>query len=334
MKTEAPPLAPQAGKTGQGAERPAETGGVSDSAASGSISDPVKLAPIKLVPIKLVVVTGMSGAGKTLALKALEDLGYEAVDNLPLSMLSALVRAGGLNRPLAVGIDIRTRDFGAASMLAGMDEMGRDGAVDMKLVFMTCDDETLSRRFTETRRRHPLAIDRPLMDGIRHERELVTPLLGRSDITIDSSALPPAQLKRLLAGHFALDRKPGLVVFVTSFSYRRGLPREADLVFDARFLSNPHYDPALRPLTGRDDPVVRYIQRDPGYDAFIASLTGLIGPLLPRFAAEGKSYLTIAVGCTGGRHRSVAIAERLTLWLRENGQSVDLRHRELEEGER
>jgi len=317
MKTDAPIPAPSSGLTGQGADQPAEPGGAVDSA-----------------PVKLVVVTGMSGAGKTLALKALEDLGYEAVDNLPLSMLGSLVRGGGVNRPLAVGIDIRTRDFGVASMLAGMDELPRDGSVDMHLVFMDCDDETLSRRYTETRRRHPLAADRPLADGIRHERELVYPLLGRSDVTIDTTSLPPGELKRVLAGHFALDHKPGLVVFVTSFSYRRGLPREADLVFDARFLSNPHYVPALRPLTGRDDAVVRHIEGDPGYDAFFASLTGLIGPLLPRFAAEGKSYLTIAVGCTGGRHRSVALAERLTLWLRENGQSVDLRHRELEEGER
>ena len=320
MKSEAPPLASWTGT--QDANRPAVPGGRGD-----SISSPQS-------PVKLVVVTGMSGAGKTLALKALEDLGYEAVDNLPLSLISSLVRAGGVNRPLAVGIDIRTRDFGVASMLAGMDELRRDGSMDMHLVFMDCDDETLGRRFTETRRRHPLALDRPLADGIRHERELVSPLLGRSDITIDTSALPPAELKRVLAGHFALDHKPGLVVFVTSFSYRRGLPREADLVFDARFLSNPHYDPLLRPLTGRDEAVVRHIEADPGYDAFFASLTGLIGPLLPRFAAEGKSYLTIAVGCTGGRHRSVALAERLTLWLRESGQSVDLRHRELEEGER
>lgn len=293
--------------------------------------DPLAPEP---APTKLVVVTGMSGAGKTLALKALEDMGYEAVDNLPLSMLSALVRSGGVERPLAVGIDIRTRDFGVASMLAGMDELSGGGSLDMRLVFMDCDDETLGRRFTETRRRHPLAMDRPLADGIRHERELVSPLQGRADVTIDTSSLPPAELKRVLAGYFSLERKPGLLVFVTSFSYRRGLPREADLVFDARFLSNPHYDPVLRPLTGRDEAVVRHIQRDPGYNDFFASLTGLIGPLLPRFAAEGKSYLTIAVGCTGGRHRSVALAERLTLWLRENGQNVGLRHRELEEGEK
>ncbi len=285
-------------------------------------------------PPRVVVVTGMSGAGKTLALKALEDLGYEAVDNLPLSLLEALVRGGELTRPLAVGIDIRTRDFGVDSMLAGVDELKASGLVDMQLVFFDCTDETLSRRYTETRRRHPLAADRPLADGLRHERELLTPLLGRADLVVDTTALPPAELKRLLSGHFGLERKPGLVLFVTSFSYRRGLPREADLVFDARFLANPHYDPALRPLTGRDEAVARHVERDPDFGRFFAALTGLLEPLLPRFAAEGKSYLTIAIGCTGGRHRSVAIAERLTHWLRDKGQQVDLRHRELEEGEK
>ncbi len=285
-------------------------------------------------PPRVVVVTGMSGAGKTLALKALEDLGYEAVDNLPLSLLEALVRGGELTRPLAVGIDIRTRDFGVESMLAGMDDLKASGLVDMQLVFFDCTDETLSRRYTETRRRHPLAADRPLADGLRHERELLTPLLGRADLVVDTTALPPAELKRLLAGHFGLERKPGLVLFVTSFSYRRGLPREADLVFDARFLANPHYDPTLRPLTGRDAAVARHVEADPDFARFFAALTGLLEPLLPRFAAEGKSYLTIAIGCTGGRHRSVAIAERLTHWLRDKGQQVDLRHRELEEGEK
>ena len=135
----------------------------------------------------------------------------------------------------------------------------------------------------------------------------------------------------MLSGYFGLDSKPGLVVFVTSFSYRKGLPREADLVFDARFLSNPHYDPALRPLTGRDPRVAAHVEEDVGFAQFFNTLVDLLGPLLPRFAAEGKSYLTIAVGCTGGRHRSVVITEKLTHWLRENGQRVDLRHRELEE---
>jgi UPF0042 nucleotide-binding protein len=281
---------------------------------------------------KVVVVTGLSGAGKSLALKSLEDLGYEAVDNLPLSLFAALIRSGLSAQPLAIGIDIRTRDFAVAAMLAEMDRMVREKRIDLTLLFVVADDDVLCRRFTETRRRHPLAPDRPLLDGIRHERELVSPLVSRADLVIDTSALPPAELKRLLAGHFGRDHTPSLLVFVTSFSYRQGLPREADLVFDARFLDNPHYVAALRPLTGRDAPVVAHVEGDPGFPQFFAALTALLEPLLPRFAAEGKSYLTIAIGCTGGRHRSVVIAEKLAGWLRERDQQVDLRHRELEEG--
>lgn len=281
---------------------------------------------------KVVVVTGLSGAGKSLALKSLEDLGYEAVDNLPLSLLAALIRPDALARPLAIGIDIRTRDFAVSAMAAEMDRLVQESHIDLTLLFVVADDEVLCRRFTETRRRHPLAPDRPLLDGIRHERELVSPLEERADLVIDTSALPPAELKRLLAGHFSLDHKPSLMVFVTSFSYRQGLPREADLVFDARFLDNPHYVAALRPLTGLDAPVVRHVEGDPGFPQFFAALTALLDPLLPRFAAEGKSYLTIAIGCTGGRHRSVVIAEKLAGWLRERDQQVELRHRELEEG--
>jgi UPF0042 nucleotide-binding protein len=281
---------------------------------------------------KVVVVTGLSGAGKSLALKSLEDLGYEAVDNLPLSLLAGLIRTGGSARPLAIGIDIRTRDFAVAAILTEMDRLVHENGIELSLLFVVADDDVLCRRFTETRRRHPLAPDRPLIDGIRHERELVLPLEERADLVIDTSALPPAELKRLLTGHFELSKRPSLTVFVTSFSYRQGLPREADLVFDVRFLDNPHYDPSLRPLTGRDAPVVQYVERDPGFAQFFAALTTLLEPLLPRFAAEGKSYLTIAVGCTGGRHRSVVIAEKLASWLRERDQQVDLRHRELEEG--
>lgn len=314
MMTDAPIQAPPAG--GADADGPASAG-----------------QPSRCSSSRVVVVSGMSGAGKTQALKTLEDLGYEAVDNLPLSLLGPLVRPGGRDHPLAIGIDIRTRDFGVATMLAEMDRLHRQSHLSMTLLFMDCDDDTLCRRFTETRRRHPLAADRPLIDGIRHERELLEPLRERSDLVVDTSLSPPGELKRLLSGHFGLEQKPGLVVFVTSFSYRRGLPREADLVFDARFLANPHYVPELRPLTGRDSRVADYVRADPGFAQFFTALRDLIGPLLPRFAAEGKSYLTIAVGCTGGRHRSVTIAEMLAQWLREHGQRVDLRHRELEEGE-
>jgi len=282
----------------------------------------------------VVIVTGLSGAGKTLALKGLEDLGWEAVDNLPLSLLASLVRSdSGLARPLAVGIDIRTRDFGVEPVLDTVERLIDEGRGRVDLLFLDCSDEALCRRYTESRRRHPLAADRPLQDGIRHERALLLPLRARADLLVDTTDLPPAGLRRLLAGHFAGgDERRGLVVFVISFAYRNGLPREADLVFDARFLANPHYRPELRPLTGRDAAVAAYVTADPAFTPFIDGLTGLLAPLLPRFAAEGKSYLTIAIGCTGGRHRSVAVAERIAAWLRDRGERVDLRHRELEEG--
>jgi UPF0042 nucleotide-binding protein len=282
----------------------------------------------------VVVVTGMSGAGKSQTLKWLEDLGYEAVDNLPLSLLGALLRGGEAGKPLAIGIDIRTRDFGAQSMLEELDRLREEAKIPLTLVFLESDDDVLNRRFTETRRRHPLAIDRPLLDGIAHERGLVAPLKARADLVIDTTSLPPAELRRVLAGHFGRETKAPLLLFVTSFSYRRGLPREADLVFDVRFLDNPHYVPALKPHSGKDRDVAAFIAADPGFTAFFSGLTSLIRPLLPRFAAEGKSYLTIAIGCTGGRHRSVYVAEKLAAWLREQGQQVDLRHRDLEEGEK
>lgn len=281
----------------------------------------------------VVIVTGMSGAGRTQALKAFEDLGYETVDNLPLALLRSVVRADtAVCRPLAIGIDIRTRDFGVEPVLHEIDRMVADCGKPAKLLFIDCDDEVLCRRYTETRHRHPLAVDRPLLDGIQLERRLIGPLRSRADVVVDTSQLPPGQLKRLIEGHFGLGGDAGLVVFVTSFSYRRGLPREADLVFDARFLRNPHYDRDLRPFTGRDAAVVDYIAADDAFSGFFDRLTGLLEPLLPRYAAEGKTYLTIAVGCTGGRHRSVMVAERLAHWLRRQGQRVDLRHRELEEG--
>jgi UPF0042 nucleotide-binding protein len=278
---------------------------------------------------RIVIVTGMSGAGRTSALKALEDMGYEAVDNLPVSFLSGFVRPGEGSRPLAVGIDIRTRDFGAGPVLAEIERLLDERHLDVRLLFLDCDDETLARRFTETRRRHPLAADRPLIDGIRHERALLEPLKARADQVIDTSRLVPRDFRRMMEELYELAGSPGMVVFVTSFSYRQGLPREADLVFDARFLANPHYLPDLRPQSGKDQPVAEFIAKDPDFFAFFDSLVRLLQPLLPRYEAEGKSYLTIAVGCTGGRHRSVFVAEKLSAWLAAQGRPVELRHRDL-----
>ncbi len=280
---------------------------------------------------KLVLVTGMSGAGMSVALKALEDLGYEAVDNLRLSLVPALLeQADPRKRPLALVIDSRTRDFSAHAMLEEVEALKAHAELDVRLVFLDCGDETLQRRFTETRRRHPLAIDRPVPDGIQLERAMLLPLKQQADVTIDTTQLSIHDLRRILAGSFQIGTQVALQVFVTSFSFRLGLPREADLVFDVRFLTNPHYDPELRPLTGLDPRVAARVEGDPDFAEFFRHLTDLLQPLLPRYNQEGKSYLTIAVGCTGGKHRSVFVAERLAAWLDGLGLKVGLSHRELD----
>jgi UPF0042 nucleotide-binding protein len=281
-----------------------------------------------------VLVTGLSGAGRVTALHALEDLGYVAVDNVPLPLLADLMHsttgAGEMAAPLAFGVDTRTYGFSAEALLRRLEELADRPELAARLLYLDCDTETLQRRYTESRRPHPLAPDRPVVDGIIEERRQVSRVRDSADVVIDTSTLSPHQLKQILAGHFALGHTPGTRIAVMSFSYRRGLPREADLVFDVRFLRNPHYVPELKPMTGRDKPVVDYIAGDPDYEPFIGRLEAMIGPLLPRFDAEGKSYLTIAVGCTGGRHRSMAVAERLAAWLRGAGRSVTLTHRDTE----
>lgn len=280
---------------------------------------------------RVLLITGMSGAGRSTALKLLEDMGYEAVDNLPLSLLPGLVGScGERQHPIAVGIDIRTRDFAVKSVFGELDNLIGHGGLDSRLVFLECDDEVLARRYTETRRRHPLAGDRPVIDGIRRERDLVSPLRDRADLVIDTSSLHRADLKRLLVGNFGLDDRTDLQLFVTSFSYREGLPREADLVFDVRFLDNPYYQPQLKMQTGLDPEVAEFVAADRSWAGFFGSLTALLSTLLPSYDREGKSYLTIAVGCTGGRHRSVFTAERLARWLEGSGYAVSVAHRDIE----
>jgi len=285
---------------------------------------------------RLLLVTGLAGAGRSTALKCLEDHGFEAVDNLPLALLQLLVSgvnaADAAPRALAIGIDCRARDFTAEGLISLLQEMKADAALDVRLLFLDSDDETLRRRFTETRRRHPMAPDRPVSDGIARERRLMFPLQQVADLVIDTSDRTIGDFKALLALELGLEGKSELAITVISFSYRLGLPREADLVFDVRFLDNPHYDPALRPLTGEDPRIGRVVEADPAYDGFFAGMTGLLLPLLPGFEREGKSYLTIAIGCTGGRHRSVHVARRLAQWLEEKGRTANLRHRDLDRG--
>jgi UPF0042 nucleotide-binding protein len=278
---------------------------------------------------QIVLVTGMAGAGRTTALKALEDLGFEAVDNLPVTLLGSLVRPGDrLDHDLAIGIDCRTRAFSPSDLLKQIAAQRRVVAPDPQLLFLDCEDEILRRRFNETRRRHPLALDRPVTDGIAHERRLMAGLREHADLVIDTSQLSTGDLRRLVAGYFSKAQERRLTLSVLSFGYRGGVPREADIVFDVRFLANPHYVDELRPLHGRDPAVRAYVEADPAYRVLLERLEALLFPLLPSYQREGRSYLTIAFGCTGGRHRSIVVAEAFAGRLRDLGWTVVLRHRD------
>jgi RNase adapter protein RapZ len=276
--------------------------------------------------MRIVLVSGLSGAGKSSILRTLEDLGYETIDNPPLSLLEDLIPRAEKN--VAVGVDARTRGFDAAAILAAIGRLQTSTGLRPELVYATAEDEVLLRRYTESRRRHPLAPEGKVADGIALERGITKDLRDAADMLVDTTALPIASLRRLIELRFA-NGGPGLAVGVMSFAFPAGLPREADLVFDARFLRNPFYDPALRPLTGRDAPVARYIEADPAFGPFLQRVTDLIDFLLPKFVQEGKKYVTIAIGCTGGQHRSVLTAERLAAHLGNLGWRVGITHREL-----
>jgi RNase adapter protein RapZ len=264
---------------------------------------------------RVVVVTGLSGGGKASILRVLEDLGYEAVDNPPLTMLEDVVARG--ERNLAVGIDARTRGFDSGSVMQALARLRAKPERHTELVFAWADEATLLSRYTESRRRHPLAPRGPVADAIAAEESVTATLRDNADLVIDTSALPLPELRRLIEHRFGVgqDVETGLVVSLISFAYSHGLPREADLVFDARFLRNPHYDPILRTRTGLDSKVGAYIAADPDYVGFLGKLTGLVELLLPRFVQEGKKYVTVTIGCTGGRHRSVFLVETLAAWL-------------------
>ena len=286
-------------------------------------------APLPARPF--VIVTGLSGAGKASVLNLLEDLGYETVDNPPLSILESLVEDGAM--PLAAGIDTRTRGFDAEQVKRAIHTLRHRPGVSLTLVFVTAEEPVLLRRYTETRRRHPLApggaLGTRVADGIAREKAILEPLLDEADLVVDTSDLPLPSLRRLVEERFRPENAPGMSVLLQSFGYPKGLPREADLVFDVRFLRNPHYVPELKPLTGKDSGVADYVAADPDFPAFWQRLTGFLDPLLPRYVAEGKKYLTVAIGCTGGRHRSVLVTERLSDHLRSLGWRVDVTHREL-----
>ena len=287
----------------------------------------------------LVVITGLSGAGKSTAMAVFEDAGYFCVDNLPPEMIRGLVELfvheGSKVERAAVVSDVRGGDYFEA-LRAVLDDLEVLG-LRHRVLYLDADDQALLTRYKETRRRHPLAPASSVESGIAAERALVEPLRGLADVVVNSSGLKAHMLRRKIAEEF-LPRVPAarLAVSFESFGFKHGpAPRDADLVFDVRFLPNPHYEPALRPLTGHDPRVVEYMARDGMLDEFYEHLDRLLDFLIPRYVSEGKAHLTIAIGCTGGRHRSVAIAEHLAERYRESDDVfIEVTHRDVERGER
>jgi UPF0042 nucleotide-binding protein len=272
----------------------------------------------------LVFVTGLSGAGMSASLKILEDLGYEVFDNFPLFLIDDLIRSNNPSaKPIALGIDTRTRGFDPQAVIQKAKISGA------QLLFVTCDENVLQKRFTETRRLHPLAADRPVSAGIKKELALLYPLRDIADPLIDTTELSIHDLKRVLTSTFG-ERKTGrLNVSILSFGFKNGLPREADIVMDVRFLQNPHWDADLRPMTGQDKPVQQFIAKDKALDEFLTNFKNLLTPLFDRYVNEGKNYLTIAIGCTGGKHRSVYVSELMSEWVQQKGIAVTLDHRDI-----
>ena len=286
------------------------------------------------VPRRVVLVTGPSGAGRSSAIKVLEDIGFEAIDNMPLRLITALLEEQSAGKPMALGIDPRTRDFSVGAVLEAMNQLAQQPGFTTELLFLDCATDVLLRRFYETRRRHPLAKgDRPEA-GIVSELGILSPIRELADILINTSDLNVHQLRSEVENWFSNEDDHGLSVSVQSFSYKRGLPRSVDMVFDCRFLNNPYWEPSLREINGKDKAVADYIAQDRRFEPFRQKVEDLALWLLPAYLDEGKSHLSIAFGCTGGQHRSVAMAESLAQVLTSEGWQVSLRHRELDRGKR
>lgn len=279
---------------------------------------------------RLVLVTGPSGAGRSTAINVLEDIGYESIDNLPLHLIPRLLEGPAPERPLALGIDTRNREFSTAALLELIDRLAARGDLQSTVLYLDCQSDILLRRFSETRRRHPLAPAESPEVGVARELDLLAPIRDRADMLVDTSDLNVHQLRAELQSWFAPEGATPLAVSVHSFSYKRGLPRGIDMVFDCRFLSNPYWDPSLRALDGRDARVADYVTADTRFAPFFDRVLDLTLSLLPAYVEEGKAHLSIAFGCTGGQHRSVTLAERLAKALADSGQQVSTRHRELE----
>jgi UPF0042 nucleotide-binding protein len=278
---------------------------------------------------RIVFVTGPSGAGRSSALNVLEDAGFEVIDNLPMRLMPVLFEEPDQNRPLALGIDARNRDFSTNLVIDLLGRLSSQPGVVAELLFLDCSTDVLLHRFSETRRRHPMApADRPA-EGVQAELELLGPLLARADVLIDTSGLNVHELRAEVEHWFAPGGKRHLSVTVQSFSYKRGLPRSVDMVYDCRFLKNPYWEPTLRSFNGTDAQVAQYVATDPRYAEFSQKILDMSLLILPACQEEGKSHFSIAFGCTGGQHRSVTLAESHALQLADAGWQVSIRHREI-----
>ncbi len=284
-------------------------------------------------PHRIVLVTGLSGSGKSTAIRALEDSGWFCIDNLPVVLLPKLLElvghgAGEEMPRLALVVDARESRF-LESTPAAVAEVRRSGH-DIEVVFLECSDDALLRRFSETRRRHPLSPDGSVADGIALERKMLQGLRAIATQVFDTTRMTVHELREAFTSRFGSQKQDSLNVTIISFGYRNGLPQNSDLVFDLRFLPNPYFVEGLKPLPGTDPRVSQWILAKPEAQEMIERLHSLIAYLLPRYRAEGKSYLTISLGCTGGRHRSVCLAEELAARLRHTEARVKVQHRDVE----
>jgi UPF0042 nucleotide-binding protein len=291
-------------------------------------------APLDQPRQRILLVTGLLGAGKTTVLRVLEDLGWEAIDNFPLRLLERLIDTttpptSDHRTPLAIGFDTRTRGFNPHDIIERVKKLSKRDDLEVTTLFLDCSGRELERRYNETRRRHPLAADMPVASGIAAERELLEPLRRWADGVIDTTPYAVNELQQVIRERFHPGAGHAMTLTVSSFGFSRGMPPVADLVFDMRFLDNPHWNDELRPLTGQDAKVGEHIRQDPAFPEAYARIRDLILFLLPRYEAQGKAYVHIAFGCTGGRHRSVFVAEQIAAALRGAGFSPTLLHRNL-----
>ena len=284
---------------------------------------------------RLLLVTGLLGAGKTTALKVLEDLGWEVIDNFPIRLLDRLIDkpdspSAEPRSPLAIGFDSRTRGFDAGKVIQRVKQLSARPDLEITTLFLDCAGTELERRYNETRRRHPLAQDLPVASGIAAEREQMEPLRRWADMVISTSTFTSNDLQQTVRERFAAESgTQDTTITISSFGFARGMPPIADLVFDMRFLDNPHWDPVLREQTGQDPAVADHIRQDVAWDEAFSRIRDLVLLLLPRYRAQGKAYVNVAFGCTGGRHRSVFSAEQLAAALREAGYAPSVLHRNL-----